>query len=150
MLSRFQHLCFRSCDWPCQKHHRQGLILAISFFFPQAGTSVNRSLTLIGCRSNYQGSEITFYKEILYKETRCSTVYTLVCFATLTFPYRTYSVIQSICYCSCPQVHTSSCTTQKCQPNNIPISFCIFKRKPWDLHIDFSFPFLATLYTRKC
>lgn len=150
MLSRFQHLCFHWCDWLCRKHHCQGLSRAISSFFPQAGTSVKRSLTLIGCRSNYQGSEVTFYKEILYNKARCSTVYTLICFDTITFPYRTYSVIQSICYCICPQVHTSSCTTQKCQPNRITISFIfIYKRKPWDLHIVFSFPFFGnTLYQK--
>lgn len=46
----------------------------------------------------------------------------LICCDTLTFPYRTYSIIQSILSCSFPQVHTSSSTTQNCQPNNMPIS----------------------------
>lgn len=59
--------------------------------------------------------------------------------------------IQSVCYCSFPHVHTCSCTTQRCQPSSISICFCIFKRKPWDLHIFFvSFPFFGNTNTSKC
>lgn len=130
-----------------KKHNCQGFTWASDFLL-HPGTPVCRSLTLIDCRiklPRFRGHSLQG------ENTRCSIVYVLICCDTLTFPYRAYSIIQSVLFIAVFLKYTPSCTTQKCQPNNIPIS--VFASLIGNLGICIlfsSFPFFGSPNASEC